>query len=363
MDVIDTRWGISSSADPAGRKRARTARDILLHATESHAGHYRGVVDEFPAQIRHIAGYHIGWWDLEGAPRRDTGKSVRPALVFACHRSLRSGTAGSTDSPLAVAAATSVELVHDFSLLHDDIMDRSRVRRHRTTAWTHFGIPKAVLTGDMMLSAAFSVLTSPETLPTNRMRTALSDSVYKLCAGQALDMTFETEPVVSLDQALQMVHGKTASLIACACELGAITAGASPELSAQAHDFGLHVGMAFQLVDDLLGIWGDPSVTGKPVGADLAARKKSLPVVAAMATKSRAARHLIEMYANPTEPADSDVADVADLVDEAGGRVWAEERIQLELSQAHQCLKGMAAPSEHTSELFSLVGFLTDRAA
>jgi geranylgeranyl diphosphate synthase type I len=361
MRVVGTSGDVSGSA--VNTVPGRTADDVLSHASDLHTDHYRRVVDEFPAQFRHIAGYHIGWWDVKGSVRCDTGKSVRPALVFACHRALRSDASGDHSIDTAAVAATAVELVHDFSLLHDDVMDRSRVRRHRTAAWVHFGIPKAVLTGDLMLSSAFSVLTSSDPVTGNRMWTALSHAVGQLCAGQALDMTFETESVVSLDDALQMVHGKTASLMACACELGAITADARPELSAQARAFGMHVGTAFQLVDDLLGIWGDPAVTGKPVGADLTARKKSLPVVAAMATDTRAARRLTEMYAAPAQDSGTDIEVLTGLVDEAGGRTWAENRVRQELDDAHRCVDAMASPSEHASELRSLIGFLAERAS
>ncbi len=361
MAMTKTNGDVSGAAQLGMPQPGRTALEILTEATALHADHYRNVVADFPSEIRHIAGYHIGWWDLEGFARRDTGKSLRPALVFACHRALHSDDVKASAAELA--AATAVELVHDFSLLHDDIMDQSRMRRHRAAAWVNFGASKAMLTGDMMLASAFTTLASVEAPYAEGMTNSLSRSVYQLCVGQALDMAFEAQSAVSIDHALQMVRGKTAALMACACELGAIAAGATPEASAQMCTFGLHVGTAFQLVDDLLGIWGDSPVTGKPVGADLTARKKSVPVAAAMTTDSTAARRLTQAYASTDALDGEDAIVLANLVEEAGGRTWTEQRVVRELTQAQRCLDAMVAGTDQTSDLHSLVAFLTDRSA
>ena len=176
-----------------------------------------------------------------------------------------------------------VELVHNFSLLHDDIMDGDTERRHRPTAWTVFGTPAAILAGDALLALAQDILLEDGGPQGRWAARCLLAAVQRLISGQSADMEFEQRHAVSMDECLTMAGDKTAALMACACSIGAIFTGAPPSLAMSLADFGSHTGLAFQLVDDLLGIWGAPEVTGKPVWSDLRTRKKTLPVVAAMA--------------------------------------------------------------------------------
>ncbi len=211
------------------------------------------------------------------------GKALRPALA------LLSARAAGEPAERGVPAAVAVELVHNFSLLHDDIMDRDTERRHRPTAWTVFGTPAAILAGDALLALAQDILLEDGGPQGRWAARCLLAAVQRLISGQSADMEFEQRRSVSMDECLTMAGDKTAALMACACSIGAIYTGAPPSLAMRLADFGSHVGLAFQLVDDLLGIWGAPEVTGKPVWSDLRTRKKTLPVVAAMAAGRPAA--------------------------------------------------------------------------
>jgi geranylgeranyl diphosphate synthase type I len=163
----------------------RSAHDVLDDVRTLVEPAHRAVVDRLPAEMRRIAGYHVGWWDAEGRSGSGSGKAVRPALALASASAL-AGEAMPGILEDAVAAAVAVELVHDFSLLHDDIMDGDLTRRHRPTAWSVFGIGEAILAGDMLLTLAFDVLR------TGPARRAITAAVLDLCAGQSADLSFET---------------------------------------------------------------------------------------------------------------------------------------------------------------------------
>ena len=219
------------------------------------------------------------------------GKALRPALA------LLSARAAGAPPERGVTAAVAVELVHNFSLLHDDIMDNDTERRHRPTAWTVFGVGAAILAGDALLALAQDMLLEDSNPQGAWAARCLSAAVQRLIGGQGSDLAFEKRDNVTLAECLDMAGDKTAALMACACSIGAVHLGAPPTLAMALAGFGAHVGLAFQLTDDLLGIWGAPEVTGKPVRADLRARKKSLPVVAALTSETRQGRELGELLA------------------------------------------------------------------
>ncbi|QIZ36543.1 family 2 encapsulin nanocompartment cargo protein polyprenyl transferase [Saccharopolyspora sp. ASAGF58] len=307
-----------------------TASDLLSWRRQILDDELRAAVDRLPGMLRRIAGYHFGWWDADGTPvDGNTGKAVRPALV------LLSAEAVGGSGVDALSAAVAVELVHNFSLLHDDVMDADQLRRHRPTAWSVFGIPQAILAGDAMVALANKVLSDRDFPWTATALRWLNESVIELCAGQLADVAFEHRAQVDLAECISMVEGKTASLLGTSCALGALTAGVDADRVELLRRFGIHLGIAFQLVDDLLGIWGDPQVTGKPVGSDLARRKKSLPVIAALASGTAAGAELAAVYA-AEDPIRVDRA--CELVELAGGRDWARTRADEEMTAAVACL-------------------------
>ncbi|MFC4858047.1 family 2 encapsulin nanocompartment cargo protein polyprenyl transferase [Actinophytocola glycyrrhizae] len=315
----------------------------------------RSAVDTLPASMRRIAGYHLGWWDQHGGrTSASSGKAVRPTLTLLC-----AALVGGSPKE-AVPAGVAVELVHNFSLLHDDVMDGDLTRRHRPTAWSLFGIGAAILAGDALLTLALDALAAsahPAAGPGMRM---LSAAVQELVDGQCADMEFEQRSAVDLAECQHMAQGKTAALMGAACALGATFGGGSQEQVGRLRTFGEHVGLAFQHVDDLLGIWGDERTTGKPVYSDLRNRKKSLPVVYALTSGTPEARELAAMYAGGEPPTDEELRTAANLVDRAGGRAWSQEQADDLMARALAHLAHLP-PTPSATELTDLAHHLTHR--
>lgn len=310
----------------------------------------RAAVATLPPSVARIAGYHFGWLDADGAPARaDGGKSIRPAVVAA------SAVAVGGDPGAAVPAAVAVELVHNFSLLHDDVMDGDTTRRHRPTAWTVFGTAPAILVGDALLALATDVLAGGEHPASQHGTRLLAGAVQQLIDGQLADLDFEHRHDVDVAACLDMAGGKTAALLGCSAALGALFGGGRPEHVTLLERAGTELGLAFQFVDDLLGIWGDPRVTGKPVGNDLRTRKKSLPVVAALTGGSAAGAELAALYAADRELGDADVARAADLVEAAGARDWCADRIEQLLASALGRIRQLPGPSDDLVGLARLI--------
>ncbi len=283
------------------------------------------------------------------------GKALRPALA------LLSARAAGEEAERGVPAAVAVELVHNFSLLHDDIMDGDTERRHRPTAWTVYGVGAAILAGDALLALAQDILLEENAAQGLWAARCLSAAVHRLIAGQGADLAFERRDDVTLPECLEMAGDKTAALMACACSIGAIHVGAPASLAMGLAGFGAHVGLAFQLTDDLLGIWGAPERTGKPIGSDLRARKKSLPVVAALASGGPAAARLRELLTQETPLTDGDVALATRLVEDAGGKSWTEAEAETQLAAAGKCLAEAEVPADVRAEFASIAEFITAR--
>jgi geranylgeranyl diphosphate synthase, type I len=336
---------------------------LLSQTRQLTSAAHRAAIDSLPARMRHMAGYHIGWWDADGNPADPVGKAIRPAFTLTCARAA-TANAAATDAAAAnaaaanaaveraVPAAVAVELVHDFSLLHDDVIDRDLTRRHQPAAWTVFGVGQAILVGDALLALAIEQL--DDAAP---MR-VLAAAARELCAGQSADVAFEDRSSVDVAECLAMVEGKTGALLGAACQLGAMAAGLSASASVPYRLFGRELGMAFQLVDDLLGIWGEPSVTGKPAGSDLTSRKKSLPVVFALSTDTPAGRELAADYADDRA---IDVARAAALVEQAGGRAWAQAEAGRRTTAALQALAAANPAPAAADDLRALAALITHR--
>lgn len=228
------------------------------------------------AEMGHMIAFHFGWGEDEEEGIQ--GKRIRPLLT------LLTCQAAGGHWQVAIPAAASVELIHNFSLIHDDIEDASQTRRGRPTLWTKWNLAQALNTGDALLilsqSASHRLLTTG--VPADnvlRVLRSLDQACLQLTIGQHLDLAFENRARVSVDEYLEMIGGKTSSLIACACEIGAMLAEARSDRQEAFAKFGWHLGLAFQVQDDILGIWGEPSITGKAAGDDLLAHKKTLPIL------------------------------------------------------------------------------------
>jgi geranylgeranyl diphosphate synthase type I len=331
-------------------ERARAEVDPVL----------RAVLGSLPGPMRRIAHYHFGWEQADGTPAvGGSGKAIRPALVLAAAAAL----GGPEARTGAARAAAAVELVHNFTLLHDDVMDRDATRRHRPTVWSVFGDADAILAGDALQASALGLLAQDPHPASSAAAARLADCVVELCAGQHADTAMEgcAPGEVTLDEVLAMAEAKTGALLGSACAIGGLYAGASDEEVAALDAFGREAGLAFQLIDDVIGIWGDPRRTGKPAGADLAARKKSLPVVAAFASDTPAAAELAELYVRTGEKEDLDY--IALTVERAGGRDWAQGQAADRMARAMQQLARAVPDPEAAGGLLALAEFVTRRSS
>ncbi|WP_228044319.1 family 2 encapsulin nanocompartment cargo protein polyprenyl transferase [Streptomyces ferrugineus] len=331
---------------------------ILERARMSVDPELRAAIESLPPSMRRVALYHFGWVHPDGTPAAgNAGKAIRPALVLTAAGAL----GGPRARAAAMAAAVAVELVHNFTLLHDDVMDQDTTRRHRATAWTVFGEADAILAGDALQALALRLLAQDPHPASTPAAARLADCVVELCAGQHADTALEKRGPgeVGLDEVLAMAEAKTGALLGCACALGALYAGAAEEDVAALDAFGREAGLAFQLIDDVIGIWGDPSRTGKPAGADLAARKKSLPVVAALTSGGPAAAELAALYELPYDK--EDLQRTALAVERAGGRDWAQAQAADRMARAMQELARAVPDPEDAGGLLALAEFVTRR--
>ncbi len=343
----DTRRGVTALLE-----RGRTLSAPVL----------RAAVDRLAPPMDTVAAYHFGWIDAAGNPSAgDSGKAVRPALA------LLSAEAAGAAPEVGVPGAVAVELVHNFSLLHDDLMDGDEQRRHRDTVWKVHGPAQAILVGDALFALANEILLEQGTVEAGRATRRLTLATRKLIDGQAQDISFEHRERVTVEECLEMEGNKTGALLACACSIGAVLGGADEATADALESYGYHLGLAFQAVDDLLGIWGEPSVTGKQTWSDLRQRKKSMPVVAALAARGPAAERLGELLAadakNPEigEFSEEEFANRAALIEEAGGREWTSQEARRQHTTALDALNGVAIPEETRRNLVALADFVVVR--
>lgn len=356
--MTDTTDMTECAPRPPGQGEEHEAAQILASARLRVDPELRAAIESLPDSLRRIALYHFGWVHADGSPAAgNAGKAIRPALVLAAVRALGG------DPLSAVRAAAAVELTHNFTLLHDDVMDRDATRRHRPTAWTVFGDADAILAGDALQALAQRLLAEDPHPGASAAAARLAACVVELCAGQHADCALESRAPeeVSLEECLAMAEAKTGALLGCACAIGAVYAGAGAETADALDGFGRQAGLAFQLIDDVIGIWGDPAHTGKPARGDLAARKKSLPVVAALASGTPEGVELAGLYGRGQETAGGDLERMALLVERAGGRDWAQLHAADRMSRALGEMARAVPDPERAGGLLALAEFVTRR--
>lgn len=305
--------------------------------------------------------YHLGWEDEGGATVEGRGgKLLRPSLcLLACE-------ALGGDRRAALPAAAAIELLHNFTLIHDDVEDASAERHGRPTLWRLYGEAQAINAGDGMFALAQATLLRLAERGTRADRVVaaarvLDEASLRLCEGQHLDLTYAEREAISEDEYVAMIEGKTAALLAASCAIGALLPGADERAVDGMRAFGRELGLAFQVRDDVLGIWGDAAKTGKPVGGDLLEAKKSYPVVIGL---DRAGGRRDELFAALRDAAaGAGVSAATRLLEELGAREAAERAASEHADGAIAALSGLAIDGDKGSELEALARFAAAREA
>lgn len=303
--------------------------------------------------------YHLGWVDAHFVETKsDAGKRVRPLLcLLSCE-----AVGGEWRRALPLAAA--FELVHNFSLIHDDIEDQSDERRGRPAVWKVWGLAQGLNAGDGMFMLARLALDRMAHQGLSLEKCAhinleFDTTTLALCHGQFLDLGFETRLDVSVDEYLQMIRGKTAALMSAAARLGARLATDDDARVAAFARFGENIGMAFQITDDILGIWGEPAVTGKSAASDILSKKKSLPVILGLSHPQYGAA-LRAIYQQPCLSPD-DVTRVLALLDAVGARAQTQQRADEFRAAAHRALDDTRLQNRAMDRLREIAEAMTRR--
>jgi geranylgeranyl diphosphate synthase, type I len=298
--------------------------------------------------------YHMGWTG-EGAGPEATGKRIRPLMLL-----LATASCKGADWKSALPAAAAVELVHNFSLVHDDVQDNSDKRRGRPTVWAKWGVPMAINAGDALFvisnQAIMDLSKSHPSSTVVRAAAILHDTCLDLTRGQFMDMSYEERTDLTIEDYWPMIAGKTSALLSASTQIGALLGNATDEVQENYRQFGVHLGLAFQIQDDILGIWGDETVTGKSAASDLVEGKNSLPVLYAL---SKGGRFADRWGQGPIRP--EEVKSVAALLDMEGGREYAEEISQKETGQALGFLEEAGPQGAAGDALLELANKLLDR--
>jgi len=325
---------------------------------------YIAIEDELRKQVRRLAEpitqsfhdmltYHMGWTG-EGAGVEAQGKRIRPLLLLL-------STAGCGESWLrALPAAAAVELIHNFSLVHDDIQDGSEKRRGRSTVWAVWGIPNAINVGDaLFVLANQAVLDLAKSYPAEvvvQTSTIITNACLDLTRGQFMDMNYAGRGDIDLEVYWALIRGKTGALLAACTHGGALLGGAQEDRREAFRSFGEHLGLAFQAQDDILGIWGNENVTGKSVANDLLDRKLSLPVLYGLSKKGKFA----ELWQKgPIPPAE--IGRAAELLAEDGAHEYAKQQAGELTRRALHALEAARPDGEAGQAMFQLANRLLKR--
>ncbi len=304
--------------------------------------------------------YHMGWADEEGRPiKGDSGKLIRPVLCLLSCRAV----GGTWEKALPAAAA--IELVHNFSLIHDDIEDSSSYRRHRRSVWDIWGEAQAINVGDGMYTLSrlgAARLTESGHTPQRVLDfiRLLDGTCLALCEGQYSDMCFETRYDVSVDEYMDMIAKKTANLISCSMKAGAMLGTESESLIADMGGFGFNMGMAFQIQDDILGIWGAEDKTGK-TSSDISQRKKSLPVVYALQSKNKECTGAIRSVYDKEQIDAADVKRVVAALDDIEAADYCKQLAHKYYDDAVETIAGARIDDEARKELLNIASFIVKR--
>jgi geranylgeranyl diphosphate synthase type I len=288
-------------------------------------------LDDSPSLLGEMARYHLGWIDETLAPVAhgtiDRGKRIRPSIALLC------AAAAGGEPSIAAPLAAAIELLHNFTLIHDDIQDGSLARRHRPTVWSIWGAGQAINAGDALFAAAQMALfglvdRGVSAGLTLRLADAFNRMTLEIVSGQAQDLSFEGRDDVTPDDYLRMISGKTAAIVRFAAWGGAILAGAPDHVADRFGAFGRALGLGFQIQDDLLGIWGASAATGKVAADDIRRRKQSLPILHLRRRADPATRAELDDLYRRDEIDTGGIQRVLDLLAVHGVRVEVESEVE-----------------------------------
>jgi geranylgeranyl diphosphate synthase, type I len=336
---------ILQRTDP-GRRPESGPPPILVTARDLTLPPLRQAIDGLHPDLARLCGYHFGWCAIDGSVTGSKkGKFLRAGLVMLCAEAV--GAAPASVLPGAVA----VELVHNFSLLHDDIMDHDDHRRGRPAAWVAFGLSNAILAGDALIGLAMDQLTRLDDATGRRSTGLLADAINEMIRGQAADLALDSKPAdeVTAEHYMAATY-KTTALLYCCAAIGVTLGGGSAETATALGEACRKLGLAWQMENDVENIWGDPDVTGKPTQGDLRQAKKTLPVIAALRSQTAAGFALAETFSQAA-PTDADLYTRAMLIERAGGREHVERLSRRYLDQA---LAELATALEASAVLIDL---------
>jgi geranylgeranyl diphosphate synthase type I len=320
------------------------------------------LVDEALPMVGGIIGYHFGWVDQDFQQTRvQRGKMFRPTITLLVYEAIT----GSYKQALPVAAA--IEMIHNFSLLHDDIEDNDVERRGRPTAWTIWGQARAINVGDYLYSLAYKGLHQLDTtqIPPERIfavQRIVNEACLKLTEGQDLDLEFETRQDVSTEMYLDMVYKKTGALVEAAILSGAKLATSDEHVIQNYYDFARNIGLAFQIRDDVLGIWGDTAKTGKSTANDLRQKKKTLPVIYMLGQSTGSRCEKLQAYYTKPEPlSDIEIDFVRECLEETGAHTYAQGVAESYRQKAFTALDRIGTANQAQAELKTIAEFLINR--
>ena len=295
-------------------------------------------------------------YDAAGHLIVNGGKRLRPYMVIKSCQILKGNVSN------AMPAASAVEMVHNFSLVHDDIMDNDEMRHGVPTVHKKFGMPIAILAGDVLFSKAFQVITDSKLSPsaTTQLVSRLSKACVDICEGQLLDVKMaEERKIPSQAEYITMIGKKTAALFDVSCAMGAICATNKPNDVSNLSSFGRNLGIAFQITDDLIGVMGDPKITKKPVGNDLREGKKSLPILMAIkSAKGNNKKIILKAFGN-SKVSKTDLSKAVDVIRSLGIEQNVRNQALKYAEKAEKALVKYSGPAK--TELISLLDFVVKR--
>ena len=321
----------------------------ILHQIQSDFNHYLAnhAFDLEPVELYHPINYILSIG----------GKRLRPAVsLLSCY--LFAGQYGK-----ALPAAYAIEVFHNFTLLHDDIMDEAPLRRGQPTVHEKYGVNAGILSGDVMMVHAFeSLLKLQDQRKLNQILEVFTKQAIEVCQGQQMDMNFETQEHVTIDEYLKMIELKTSVLVAASMKIGALIGGADDDNANLIYQFGLNLGIAFQLQDDLLDTYGDPKKFGKKVGGDIVQNKKTILYLKALERADEIEHsRLKELYETEGLDEKSKIAEVVQLFDKLNIKMETQALQEEYRQKAFDCLSQLSAPQERKKAVEEFAHYLMNR--